>query len=88
MLSDAGLRPTRQRIALIELLDWDRRQWVTAEALYSDVSDGQYPLSRAPVSSTLRRLEQAGVIKRIIVPGSKKAWFVIARPIRTRLLGS
>ena len=80
-LRDALLRATRQRIALMESLVRDRRHRVTAEAPYSDVSNGQYQVSSATVSSTLRRLEQAGVVKRIIVPGTKKAWFVIAQPI-------
>jgi hypothetical protein len=84
VLRDVGRRPTRQRTALIELLDRYKRRWVTAEALYSDVSKGQYPVSRATVTYTLRRLEQAHALKRITVPGSKKAWFVIERPITGR----
>ena len=38
-------------------------------------------VSRATVSHTLRQLERAGMLKREAVPGSKKAWFIIERPI-------
>lgn len=80
-LRDAGLRVTRQRIALAELLDQSGRRRVTAEALYSDALNTRCGVSRATVSHTLRQLEQAGVLKRVAVPGSKKAWFVVERPI-------
>ena len=83
-LREAELRPTRQRIALVELLDRHSGQWVTADALYSDVAEGRYQISRATVTYTLRRLEQASVLKRIVFPGSKKAWFVVERPITGR----
>jgi len=83
-LRDAGLRVTRQRIALAELLDQSGRRRVTAEALYSDVLKVRRGVSRATVSHTLRQLEQAGVLKRVAIPGSKKAWFVVERPITAR----
>jgi Fe2+ or Zn2+ uptake regulation protein len=83
-LRDAGLRPTRQRIALLELLDRHERPWVTAEALYSEVFNAHYPVSRASVSRTLRRLEQAGLLKRVPVSGSKMTCFVMQRPFGGR----
>jgi Fe2+ or Zn2+ uptake regulation protein len=83
-LRDAELRPTRPRIVLEELLDRYSRHWGTAVALYSDVSRGQHQVSRATVTYTLRQLEQASELKRIVFPGSKMAWFPVERPITGR----
>jgi Fe2+ or Zn2+ uptake regulation protein len=80
-LRDAGLRISRQRVVLAELLDQSERRRVTAEALYSDALKARCEVSRATVSHTLRQLELAGMLKRVAVPGSKKAWFVVERPI-------
>ncbi len=83
-LRDLGLRVTRQR-TLAELLDQSGRRRVTAEALYySDALKACCGVSRATVSHTLRQLEQAGVLERVAVPGSKKAWFVVERPVGGR----
>ncbi len=83
-LHDAGLRISRQRVALAELLDQSGRRRVTAETLYSDALKARCGVSRATVSHTLRELERAGMLKRVAVPGSKKAWFVIDQPIAGR----
>ena len=80
-LRDAGLRISRQRIALVRLLDRSKGRRVTAEALYCDALKARCGVSRSTISHTLRQLEQAGVLKRMAVPGSKKAWFIIGRPI-------
>ena len=80
-LRAAGLRISRQRVALAQLLDQSGRRRVTAEALYSDALEARCGVSRATVSHTLRQLERAGMLKRVAVPRSKKAWFVIDQPI-------
>ena len=83
-LPDVGLRITRQGVALAELLDQSGRRRVTAEGLCSDALKARCGVSRATVSHTLRQLEQADVLERVAVPGSKKAWFVVERPISGR----
>ena len=72
LLHNAGLRSTRQRIALASLLLRTANRRVTAEILHGEA------LSRAPVCNALRQFEQAGLLRRISVHRSKKAWFVIA----------
>jgi Fe2+ or Zn2+ uptake regulation protein len=78
MLHNAGLRSTRQRIALASLLLRAANRRVTAEILYDEAHQAWCPVSRATVCNTLRQFEQAGLLRRIAVHRSKKAWFVIA----------
>ncbi|HXZ22568.1 MAG TPA: transcriptional repressor [Pseudolabrys sp.] len=84
MLRAAGLRLTYQRIALAKLLGNGERQRVSAEVLYSDVLKGHVRVSRATVGNALRQFERVGVLRRIAVPRSKKAWFVIDRRVARR----
>jgi Fe2+ or Zn2+ uptake regulation protein len=78
LLHDVGLRATRQRIALTSLLLRTAHRRVTAEILYDEAHQAWCPVSRATVCNTLRQFEQAGLLRRIAVHRSKKAWFVIA----------
>jgi Fur family transcriptional regulator, iron response regulator len=78
LLHNVGLRSTRQRIALASLLLRTANRRVTAEILYDQAHEARCPVSRATVCNTLRQFEQAGLLRRITVHRSKKAWFVIA----------
>ena len=78
LLHKAGLRSTRQRIALASLLLGMAKRRVTAEIVFAKAHEASCPVSRATVCNTLRQLEQAGLLKRIAVHQSNKAWFVIA----------
>jgi Fur family iron response transcriptional regulator len=75
MLRNVGMRPTRQRIALATLLDKSENLHVTAKILYDKALEARCPVSRAAVCNALRQFEQAGLLRRITVHGSKKAWF-------------
>jgi Fur family iron response transcriptional regulator len=75
LLHKAGLRSTRQRIALASLLLATAKRRVTAESLYDEVHEALYPVSRATVCNTLRQFERAGLLRRITVHRSNKAWF-------------
>jgi Fur family iron response transcriptional regulator len=79
LLHNAGLRSTRQRIALASLLLRTAKRRVTAEILFAEAHEVWCPVSRATVCNTLREFEQAGLLRRITVHRSKKAWFVIAK---------
>ena len=79
LLNSAGLRSTRQRIALASLLLRTENHRVTAEILYEEAHEARYSVSRATVCSALRHFERAGLLRRITVDRSKKAWFVIPR---------
>lgn len=75
MLHNVGMRATRQRIALARLLLRSKNRRVTAEILYNEVLGARCPVSRAAVCNALRQFEGAGLLRRITVHGSKKAWF-------------
>ncbi|WP_170326985.1 iron response transcriptional regulator IrrA [Ruegeria arenilitoris] len=71
-LVDAGLRPTRQRMALAELLVGDgRHRHVTAESLFESAKKNGDAVSLATVYNTLRAFCEAGVLQEITVDGSK-----------------
>ncbi len=71
-LVEAGLRPTRQRLALAELLVGDgRHRHVTAESLFESAKKNGDAVSLATVYNTLRAFCEAGVLQEITVDGSK-----------------
>ncbi|GAA6191501.1 transcriptional repressor [Phaeobacter sp. NW0010-22] len=71
-LVDAGLRPTRQRVALAELLVGDgNHRHVTAESLFDAAKGSGSAVSLATVYNTLRAFCDAGVLQEITVDGSK-----------------
>ncbi|SMY08450.1 iron response transcriptional regulator IrrA [Flavimaricola marinus] len=71
-LAGAGLRPTRQRLALAALLVGDGGdRHVTAESLFEAAADGAEKVSLATVYNTLRAFCEAGLMREITVDGSK-----------------
>ncbi|MFQ6546595.1 iron response transcriptional regulator IrrA [Aestuariibius sp. 2305UL40-4] len=71
-LAEAGLRPTRQRVALATLLVGDGKdRHVTAESLFDAVSTSGEKVSLATVYNTLRAFCEAGLMREITVDGSK-----------------
>lgn len=71
-LTTAGLRPTRQRVALATLLVGDGRdRHVTAEGLFAAARDGGEQVSLATVYNTLKAFSQAGLLREITVDGTK-----------------
>lgn len=71
-LTGAGLRPTRQRVALAELLVGDgKHRHVTAESLFEAAKAKGAAVSLATVYNTLRAFCEAGVLQEITVDGSK-----------------
>lgn len=71
-LTGAGLRPTRQRLALAELLVGDgQHRHVTAESLFEAAREAGAAVSLATVYNTLRAFCAAGVLQEITVDGSK-----------------
>jgi Fur family iron response transcriptional regulator len=71
-LGRGGLRPTRQRLALAELLVGDgANRHVTAESLHqSSVLAGE-SVSLATVYNTLRAFCEAGLVNEVVVDGSR-----------------
>jgi Fur family iron response transcriptional regulator len=71
LLRRAGLRPTRQRLILGELLFSRGGRHVTAEMLYADAVAANIQISMATVYNTLKQFTQAGLLRQIGVDGSK-----------------
>lgn len=71
-LATAGLRPTRQRLALAELLVGDGKdRHVTAESLHAAAQTCDDPVSLATVYNTLRAFCDAGLLQEVTVDGSR-----------------
>ncbi|MFD1157270.1 iron response transcriptional regulator IrrA [Roseovarius aestuarii] len=71
-LTGAGLRPTRQRVALATLLVGDgQHRHVTAESLFADVQKMGESVSLATVYNTLRAFSDAGLVQEVTVDGSR-----------------
>jgi Fur family iron response transcriptional regulator len=71
-LAEAGLRPTRQRVALAALLVGDgKNRHVTAESLHAASHEAGDSVSLATVYNTLRAFCDAGLMQEVMVDGSK-----------------
>ena len=71
MLRKAGLRPTRQRIALGWILFGKGDRHVTAESLFDEAARARVPVSLATIYNTLHQFTQAGFLREVAVEGSK-----------------
>ena len=71
-LMAAGLRPTRQRIALAALLVGDgQHRHFTAETLYGWAQERGEKVSLATVYNTVKAFCEAGLVQEITVDGNK-----------------
>jgi Fur family transcriptional regulator, iron response regulator len=71
-LEGAGLRPTRQRLALATLMVGDGRdRHVTAETLHASSRASGTQVSLATVYNTLRAFSEAGLVNEIAMDGNK-----------------
>ena len=69
-LRSAGLRPTRQRVALARLLFEAGNRHVTAESLHAEVKAARQPVALATVYNTLNQFRDAGLLREVVVsPG-------------------
>ena len=71
MLRQAGLRPTRQRLALGRLLFGDGDRHVTAEQLHAEVLALGEHVSLATVYNALHQFKSAGLVRELAIEGSK-----------------
>ena len=70
-LRDANLRPTRQRVALAELLFAKGDRHLTAERLHEEAVSHNVPVSLATVYNTLHQFTEAGLLREVAVEGAK-----------------
>ena len=69
-LRAAGLRSTRQRLALTRLLFAGSDRHVTAEALHKEARANNVRVALATVYNTLNQLTEVGLLREVIVDGS------------------
>jgi len=70
-LREAGLRPTRQRMSLAELLFSRGNRHLTAEGLHEEAMMRRVPVSLATIYNTLHQFTDAGLLREVAVDGSK-----------------
>ncbi|MBT5571470.1 MAG: transcriptional repressor [Alphaproteobacteria bacterium] len=69
-LKDAGLRPTRQRLALGKLLFDAGDRHVTAEQLHAEAGNKGIKVSLATIYNTLNQFTESGLMREVVVaPG-------------------
>ena len=73
-LRNAGLRPTRQRLALARLLFEGGNRHVTAEQLHAEARREEIPVSLATIYNTLNQFRKAGLLREVVVD-SGRSWF-------------
>ena len=74
LLRRAGLRPTRQRVALATLLFGNGDRHVTAEMLHEEAVRAGERVSLATVYNTLHQFKRAGLLREIAI-GGQRAYF-------------
>ncbi|PTM97383.1 iron response transcriptional regulator IrrA [Mycoplana dimorpha] len=70
-LRDSGLRPTRQRIALADLLFAKGDRHLTVEELHEEAVEAGVPVSLATIYNTLHQFTEAGLVRVLAVEGSR-----------------
>jgi Fur family transcriptional regulator, iron response regulator len=70
-LRGAGLRPTRQRVALGWMLFGKGDRHVSAETLHDEAQKARVPVSLATVYNTLHQFRDAGLLRQVAMEGSR-----------------
>jgi Fur family iron response transcriptional regulator len=70
-LRRAGLRPTRQRMALAQLLFGAGDRHVSAESLHAEAAAANIPVSLATIYNTLNQFNKAGLLREIAIEGDR-----------------
>ena len=70
-LRGAGLRPTRQRVELANLLFKGQDRHVTAEGLHEEIAELGLKISLATVYNTLHQFTHAGLLRQVVVDAAR-----------------
>lgn len=70
-LREAGLRPTRQRLALVELLFGKGNRHITAETLFSEALTAGVKVSLATVYNALHTFTNKGLLREISIDSTR-----------------
>lgn len=73
-LRDAGLRPTRQRMALAKCLLEGPNRHVTAESLHREMQQANSNISLATIYNCLHQFTDAGLLREVVVD-SRRTYF-------------
>lgn len=65
MLRTAGLRPTRQRVVIAQLLLDGRHRHVSAEGLNAEIRNSGVHVADGTVYNTLNQFTEAGLLRRV-----------------------
>lgn len=71
VLRDSGLRPTRQRVSLAEILYAQGHRHISAESLHAEAVARKVPVSLATIYNTLHQFTTAGLLREVAVDGSR-----------------
>ncbi|MDR9433494.1 MAG: Fur family transcriptional regulator [Spiribacter sp.] len=66
LLQQAGLRATRQRLGLAELIFGHGERHLTAEGLYAEATEAGLRLSQTTVYNTLHQFTEGGLLREIL----------------------
>ncbi len=69
-LREAGLRPTRQRLALAGLLFGRGHRHLTAEQLHREAREAGLSVSLATIYNTLNQFTEAGLLRQVVTNGN------------------
>ncbi|MFN0192828.1 MAG: iron response transcriptional regulator IrrA [Aestuariivirga sp.] len=70
-LRNAGLRPTRQRLSLAEILYGSGDRHVSAEDLHKEALAARVKVSLATVYNTLNQFREAGLLREVAIEGDR-----------------
>lgn len=73
-LASAGVRPTRQRLELAELVFGKGDRHFTAETIHAEAKELRYPPSLGTIYNTINQLAQAGLLREIALYDAK-VWY-------------
>jgi Fur family iron response transcriptional regulator len=71
VLRKSGLRPTRQRVSLAEILYAKGHRHLSAESLHAEAVARKVPVSLATIYNTLHQFTAAGLLREVAVDGSR-----------------
>ena len=78
-LIDAEIRPTYQRIKILEYLD-EHRTHPTADEIYSSLAPSIPTLSKTTVYNTLATFKESGLVNEIRINGIETRFDIILKP--------
>jgi len=79
-LAAAGLRPTRQRVLLGNLLFSKGHRHVTAELLHKEAKSTNIDVSLATVYNTLHQFTEAGLLREMMLEGGRSYFDTNVQP--------